>query len=595
MIKKNRNKLNIILFCTLLILCSQIVFGAKGHIKILALSEAGNEKKGVSADLFLEIRSGTGRVFLETYPLSQIATQVSMRFAQQIACQELDIDCSVYDFFFTVKAPPGVLGGPSAGAAAAVLTGVVLKDLNVEKSIAITGIINSGGLIGPVGGIPYKVQGAASEKIETVLIPKGTGIQKEGNTTIDVIELGKNLSVDVHEVSTFEEALSFFDGIEKKYENITLTIDKTYQNIMKSVAKDICQRNNMIINAIELNENNSIELKNLSIIAKTEFEEGNFYSAASYCFRSNIAAKRVFFSQKNYTKESLQEYLEKLIENLNAYDKKVNQKPIKSLTDIETYMAVKERIQEARDLMTETVVKLGKNENINSEIAYLEERIYSASAWSKFFDAVDAANYKIDEEKTKQSCANKIAEAEERYSYVSSYVPSLLLESIKKDLDKAYVEWNGKNYIMCLYSASKTKAQINLLLSATGIEKDSLDEIIDIKVKSVQKSLFRAQQKGIFPLLSYYYYQYADTLKDKDQAVALLFLEYSLELSNINIYFEKNHEISKYFRFPKELIYFLIGLIIGGIIFRRRTSIAKDHKIKPKKQDKKHLIKKGKR
>ncbi len=552
-----------------------IAFALNGHTKILALSEKGDEKKGVSADLFLEIKSGSGRVFLETYPLSQIATQVSMRFAQQIACQELDIDCSVYDFFFTIKAPPGVIGGPSAGAAASLLTGILLKGLDSNKNISITGTINSGGLIGPVGGLKEKIEGAGRESIDTVLIPKGTRMQKEGNISIDLVEFGKTVNVDVHEVASFEDSLFFFNGVEKKQENSALNIDERYQHMMKLIAKDLCERSGLLINAVEVNANNSVEIKNLTMAAKDEFVKGNFYSSASFCFRSNIASKKLFFAQKNYSEEELSAYLEKLVENLNSFEKKVNQKNINTLTDLETYMAVKERIHESRDLLLEVVQKLNSTNAVYDEMAYLEERIYSAGAWSKFFDVKDSGRYNLDEERLKQSCANKIAEAEERYSYVNSYIPALLLNSVKKDLDKAYSEWNGKNYIMCLYDASKAKAQTNLLLSVSGIEPEFFDDVLDVKIKSVEKSIHRAQEKGIFPLLSYYYYQYGSSLKARDKGMALLFLEYSLELSNIDIYFEK-HSIKKYLNFSKEFVYFLAGVLFGMIVFRSRKKKEKE-------------------
>ena len=39
--------------------------------------------------------------------------------------------------------------------------------------MTMTGTINPDGTVGPVGGIPQKVEGAADEGIKTVLIPAG--------------------------------------------------------------------------------------------------------------------------------------------------------------------------------------------------------------------------------------------------------------------------------------------------------------------------------------------------------------------------------------------------------------------------------------
>ena len=115
--------------------------------KLLALINKGDTQYGTAETLDLDLQPGKERVFLETFPLTKISTQVSVRFAQQIACSELDMDCSDYDFFYTIRALPGVVGGPSAGAAAAVLTAALLLDKPMDEKVAITGTINSGGII----------------------------------------------------------------------------------------------------------------------------------------------------------------------------------------------------------------------------------------------------------------------------------------------------------------------------------------------------------------------------------------------------------------------------------------------------------------
>ena len=99
-----------------------IAWATEGHIALLAVAESSKGLSGAIADLSLEIRPGNGRVFLETFPTTKEDTQISMRFAKQVACSYLKVDCSDKDFIFTIRAGPGIVGGPSAGAAAALLT-----------------------------------------------------------------------------------------------------------------------------------------------------------------------------------------------------------------------------------------------------------------------------------------------------------------------------------------------------------------------------------------------------------------------------------------------------------------------------------------
>ena len=94
------NKLYLIL---ILILVSPLVYSQEHHMTLLAVKDTENGFEGSTADLFLEIQEGRGRVFLDTYPLTKLDTQMSTRFAKEIACSQSNIDCSKYDFIYTIK------------------------------------------------------------------------------------------------------------------------------------------------------------------------------------------------------------------------------------------------------------------------------------------------------------------------------------------------------------------------------------------------------------------------------------------------------------------------------------------------------------
>ena len=97
------------------------------HLKLLAVQ--GEEHfVGSDADLFLELRGGNGRVFLDTFPLTKIDTQISTRFAKEITCNHFDLSCDRHDFIYTIKAKSSIIGGPSAGAAIAALTTIAVND-----------------------------------------------------------------------------------------------------------------------------------------------------------------------------------------------------------------------------------------------------------------------------------------------------------------------------------------------------------------------------------------------------------------------------------------------------------------------------------
>src|SRR3990167_746023 len=158
----------------------------QGHMKLLAVKETENGYEGGIADLYLEIKPGSGRVFLETFPLTRTDTQMSTRFAKAIACDIIEKECDGIDFFYTITADSAIIAGPSAGASIAVLTVAMLENLELNEDYAITGTINSGGLIGPVGGLNAKVEAAKKAGLKKVFIPAGELIVRVNNKKIDL-------------------------------------------------------------------------------------------------------------------------------------------------------------------------------------------------------------------------------------------------------------------------------------------------------------------------------------------------------------------------------------------------------------------------
>src|SRR3989344_4037579 len=264
------------------------------HLKLLAVQENNNGYLGSDADLYLEIKEGSGRVFLETFPLTKTDTQMSTRFAKAIACDFIDKDCSSIDFFYTITADSAIIAGPSAGAALATLTAAMIGDLPLNENYAITGTINSGGLIGPVGGLKAKVEAAKKASLKKVFIPAGELVVKVDNTTIDLQNLSKNLGIEVIPVSELSEAVREFTGKEIKESYRDIGINEQYTSTMRSLANQLCDRSNKL-KADALNEDYSINVslvkdsaRNLTGKGKEAFENRLFYSSASYCFGANV-------------------------------------------------------------------------------------------------------------------------------------------------------------------------------------------------------------------------------------------------------------------------------------------------------------------
>lgn len=101
----------------------------------------------------------------------------------------------------------GNIDGPSAGGLMTVGVLAALRGDKLRDDAAMTGTINPDGTIGPVGGIPYKIEGAAAQGKKFVLIPIG---RNEGD--VDLVQHGKNNNVDVVEVADIYAAYEFMTG-----------------------------------------------------------------------------------------------------------------------------------------------------------------------------------------------------------------------------------------------------------------------------------------------------------------------------------------------------------------------------------------------
>lgn len=87
----------------------------------------------------------------------------------------------------------GRVDGPSAGGITTIGVLAALRGDTVKSDVAMTGTINPDGTIGPVSGIPHKIDGAAAAGMTTVLIPRGmrTDYDSELKRPVDLIERGK--------------------------------------------------------------------------------------------------------------------------------------------------------------------------------------------------------------------------------------------------------------------------------------------------------------------------------------------------------------------------------------------------------------------
>jgi len=508
-----------------------------GHIGLLTVSESANStEQGGVADLYLEVSLGSGRIFIDSFPLSKIDTQITMRFATEIACDLLNKDCSGYDFFYTITANSAVVGGPSAGAAATVLTVAILDNQMLDNNTVMTGTINSGNLIGPVAGVPAKALAAQEKGYTRVLIPKWDVV----NNTPD-----ENLTIEVIPVITLEDALFYFTGKNYSYsvgENTTINSEE-YDTMMRQVTTDLCTKYGKKIDGQLILPNLTsygVNITNVTLdsfqLARNAINNNSYYSAASFCFGGNVRVGYALI--KNSTNDELKIIYAKLLTNVTTFKTELDKTSgsLSTMSELETYMIVAERVSE-----TKTILSSMNPENISAyELAYAVERFNTAIVWSRF-SKMSGQKFVMDNEFMRVACSKKLSEAEERLNYLEIYYPN---DDIRENLIKAYEYYTDKDYALCIFTASKVKADSDIVLSAIFVSDSDMDRLLDEKIAAARRTIIKQKSDNIFPILGYSYYEYSMTLRDTDKYSALLYAEYSLELSNLDMYFKKRDALS---------------------------------------------------
>src|SRR3989344_5920624 len=581
-----------------LLLLLLIVFSFSGlaqeqyTLKLLAVQENANGSlTGSGADLFLELKEGSGRVFLDTFPLTKMDTQISTRFAKEIACHQYNLPCNKYDFIYTIKAQSSIIGGPSAGAAIAALTTKAVLDLEYHNGDpAITGTINSGGIIGPVGGTKEKLEAAAQLDLKKVLIAKGTAIplsslqnDSDENTT-EYFNLtqyaAENLSIKVVEVSDLDEVIFHLTGEKLNHKEVQIEENEEYTRIMGDLRDLLCSRvekieTELYKEGVSINETVAKRIEEQKGKADNATLQKDYYSAASYCFTASISLRAHYYAQKKPNLPLLWDRFLKLEEKVQALEQNLSLQKIETITDLQTLIIVKDRLNDVKEQIARFQELPRDSDNVEEVynlLSYSEERYFSAVAWTQFF-SMSGKVLQLDREHIQQSCQQKILEADERYQYIGLFIGEHNVDYIAKKILSAREASQKGEYELCLMKAIEAKGDANAVLSTLGLRSDELTGILESKMVAVKRVIAENTAEGKFPILGYSYFQYANSLKGQEHVTALFYLEYALEMSDLNIYFPEEKNFLE--TFPETFSLdrnwfegFVIGVIVTLLLLR---------------------------
>jgi len=498
-------------------------------------TEEGEE--GILLGAQVIVTNGTGHVFVDTNPYTQVDLQGSARLAAMVASDVLGIDEQAYDFYYIIDISSPIIGGPSAGGALTVATIAAINNWTLKPDVVMTGMINPDETIGPVGGIPYKLEAAAAKNATLFLIPqgqstvtikkassgsKGTFIISElKDETVDVVELGKKLNVTVKEVGTIQEAVLAFTGhdINKStYNGTILTPD--YLELLEPLATRLKKESaDMYGSTSALVQDDPFlkQAKDTQSRADNMYNDKKYYAATSLYFNSMI---NIRIAQWNYgysnaadKEQYLAELTDKVEKQIQGSEKDLDNFKQYGVTDVGAVGAAESRITAARARL-EDAKTLNDTEEMIPLLAFANERARTAQWW---LTLARPDGRVVPESTLKDRAGWYLSQARS----ITTYMQTLLAESgphpgvtgqAEDDIKLAEKEMQRGYYSGAIFDSLQISVSSSTTIGLLG--QVDTDKKIEQSASAAEAAINEARMGGVEPTLAVSAYEYAETLTE---------------------------------------------------------------------------------
>lgn len=361
-----------------------------GNVTIHALAVSGNQ--GAVINITITAIKGLpsylgGNVYVSAMPLpigeggtfissSQIAAFVATTIAGQSLYN--------YDFLINVNSSTIEIGGPSASGYMTVGIYALITNSSLNPSVVMTGMIMPDGTIGPVGGIPDKIRAAAQLGYKTVLIPYGQqNYVTSSGQVINLIELGKELGINVIPVATIYQAIQYFTG-----QVFNLTLQPTPQTI-----GNITAISRYLYYTLYVNYGNESALGNEAYYeaALSSARNGDYYTAASLLYDALIDYYTNLFSNVTINRAkaivaNASAQLSRMLNEANSVEP--------TTANLDILVGIYDRIYLAQSILNETIADInsGNTVNLPSDLAQLYTRVITLNYWFNVLKAISGGD-----------------------------------------------------------------------------------------------------------------------------------------------------------------------------------------------------------
>ncbi|ASJ16936.1 ATP-dependent protease [Thermococcus chitonophagus] len=539
------------------------------------------EMIGVPTEFVITVAPGSGHVYVETWPLTEVDMQASARLAAEVAGRVLGIDMSKYDVFIQVKADSPIIGGPSAGGTMTVGIIAALMGWKVRSDVMMTGMINPDGSIGPVGGILEKASAAHQAGAKIFLIPEGQRIQVVTETQrkqigpitqitttqrrVDVAKYAEERwGLKVIEVRDIYDAVYYFTGhkLERPKPKGKVIISTSF---LESDAKQDYQMTlNYYKNISEKLKNSDVSYSTYSYLkaalddayktlqeAKQALDNGKYYTAMSLDFQARIIIRHVDWYIDVYEGRDLEDIFLEVKKEIDSVESYVSNLTIKGVTMLQAVAASETRIEDAKEYLKEAQASYYKQDywDAVSNAAYAYERAKTAKLWAELGERY-ARGEVISREAIKRAARNQLDNARLIVTYITSMFGQQNLQDLINTLNKGEQYYEDGKYSAALFSAMEARIRGEVILDTIGIDNVTvLKDKLKMMKEEAKTAIGLAEEGGTVPLLSMAYYEFAESYEAKgdpqDIITAMIFYQYAKETAMVFLGWKSSSESTK--------------------------------------------------
>lgn len=504
-------------------------------IPLVADRSTGDGEEGVLLGAQVVVTNGTGHVFVDTNPYTQVDLQGSARLAAMVASDVLGVDQRKYDFYYIIDISSPIIGGPSAGAALTVATIAAINNWTLEPGVVMTGMINPDESIGPVGGIPYKLEAAAAKNTTLFLIPQGQSkvitkktvpkskgaliIFEDLEETVDLIELGKKLNVTVKEVGTIQDAVLIYTGKEitrPAYKGTVLTT--SYMDLLKPLATSLKNESGEMYRDTAGAVTANPELKQAKEIidqADKMYDDNKYYAATSLYFNSMFYLRYVMWNDGYDKAQDKEKYLGEIIgkveKQIQASETDLENFKMYGVIDVGAVGAAESRITAARARLEDAKNQNNTKEKLSS-LAFANERARTAQWWLTLATPDSKA---VPENVLKDRAGWYLSQAQSINTYIITLIsetgahPGGFNSGANEDIANAQKEMERGYYAGAIFDSLQASVKSSTIIGLMGLTDEA--KKIEQSNNAAKAAINEARLAGIEPTLAISAYEYADT------------------------------------------------------------------------------------